>query len=359
MQSANVDARFVYNESGLRVQKIVNGVVTDYVLHGKNVVHMKRGEDELHFFYDVQNRPAIVVYNDVPYAYVKNLQGDVIAILDAAGNVVVSYVYDAWGAPIGKSGSMAETLGTVQPFRYRGYVFDEETGLYYLRSRYYNPCVQRFVNADIAMHRSLFTYCCNTPVNCFDNDGYDAIWITDTDGIGHSSVLIQDATGNWHYYYWGAARGAGSLGSASMISNSSSGMRGNVSVIYEPITLDIGDGSEANILHSLNAQLSADDHKNAFHYKGAYERATYLEGDFTVAHEQALYNKKHAEELVYDVIDMNCAQSVARLLMCAYEDSGRTTDVYYKRLTRMWNAFWPVHMHDILDGIDSGDEPVN
>lgn len=64
-------------------------------------------------------------------------------------------------------------------------------------------------------------------------------------------------------------------------------MRGNVSVIYEPITLDIGDGSEANILHSLNAQLSADDHKNAFHYKGAYERATYLEGDFTVAHEQA------------------------------------------------------------------------
>ena len=55
----------------------------------------------------------------------------------------------------------------------------------------------------------------------------------------------------------------------------------------------------------------------------------------------------------------NCAQSVARLLMCAYEDSGRTTDVYYKRLTRMWNAFWPVHMHDILDGIDSGDEPVN
>ena len=146
------------------------------------------------------------------------LAGRVIAILDADGNVVVSYMYDAWGAPLWCTGELEETLGKVQPFRYRGYVFDEETGLYYLRSRYYNPCVQRFVNADIAMHRSLFTYCCNTPVNCFDNDGYDAIWITDTDGIGHSSVLIQDATGNWHYYYWGAARGAGSLGSASMIS---------------------------------------------------------------------------------------------------------------------------------------------
>ena len=151
MQSANVDAKFVYNENGLRVQKIVNGVVTDYVLHGKNVVHMTSGTDELHFFYDAQNRPAVVVYNGTAYAYVKNLQGDVIAILDGAGNVVVSYAYDAWGQPIGKNGSMASTLGTLNPFRYRGYVFDEETGLYYLRSRYYNAERCRFLNADIDM----------------------------------------------------------------------------------------------------------------------------------------------------------------------------------------------------------------
>ena len=100
-------------------------MVTDYTLHGKNVVHMTRESDELHFFYDAQNRPAVVAYNGVPYAYVKNLQGDVIAILDADGNVVVSYAYDAWGMPIGKSGTLAETLGTLNPFRYRGYVFDE------------------------------------------------------------------------------------------------------------------------------------------------------------------------------------------------------------------------------------------
>ena len=179
MQSANVDARFVYNESGLRVQKIVNGVVTDYVLHGKNVVHMKRGDDELHFFYDAQNRPAVVVYNDVPYAYVKNLQGDIVALLNGAGNVVVSYAYDAWGMPIGKSGSMAETLGKVQPFRYRGYVFDEETGLYYLRSRYYHASISRFLCIDrwlggtsdgILSHNPL-CYCKNSPVMNADADG--------------------------------------------------------------------------------------------------------------------------------------------------------------------------------------------
>ena len=182
MQKSGVTAEFVYNADGLRVQKTVNGVATKYTLHGKNIVHMTSGTDELHFFYDAQNRPAVVVYNNVPYAYVKNLQGDVIAILDAAGNVVVSYVYDAWGAPIGKSGSMAETLGIVQPFRYRGYVFDEETGLYYLRSRYYNPGWGRFVNADaeIAVEAKLwdaklFLYCANNPVR-YTDDGGNSFW---------------------------------------------------------------------------------------------------------------------------------------------------------------------------------------
>ena len=155
---------------------------TSGCLHGKNIVHMTSGTDELHFFYDAQNRPAVVVYNGVPYAYVKSLQGDVIALLDGTGNVVVSYVYDAWGAPIGKSGSMAETLGTVQPFRYRGYVFDEETGLYYLRSRYYNPGWGRFVNADALIStfqksskHNLFSYCGNSVISYMDPAGLFAI----------------------------------------------------------------------------------------------------------------------------------------------------------------------------------------
>ena len=172
MQKSGVTAEFVYNADGLRVQKTVNGVATKYTLHVKNIVHMTSGADELHFFYDAQNRPAVVVYNGVPYAYVKSLQGDVIALLDGTGNVVVSYVYDAWGAPIGKSGSMAETLGTVQPFRYRGYVFDEETGLYYLRSRYYNPGWGRFVNADALIDQNLYSYCKNSPMQFHDPSGY-------------------------------------------------------------------------------------------------------------------------------------------------------------------------------------------
>ena len=164
MRSIDTDAQFVYNENGLWIQKTVNGVVTKYTLHGKNVVHMTSGTDELHIFYDAQNRPAVVVYNGTAYAYVKSLQGDIVAILDENGNTVVSYGYDAWGAPLWCTGELAETLGKVQPFRYRGYVFDEETGLYYLRSRYYRAEWCRFLNADVLIEGNLYDYCLNNPI---------------------------------------------------------------------------------------------------------------------------------------------------------------------------------------------------
>ena len=100
------------------------------------------------------------------------------AILDENGNAVVSYGYDAWGAPLWCTGELAETLGKVQPFRYRGYVFDEETGLYYLRSRYYNPQWGRFVNADAyastgrkIIDCNMFAYCASNPINKKDPTG--------------------------------------------------------------------------------------------------------------------------------------------------------------------------------------------
>ncbi len=140
---------------------------------------MTQGSNDLHFFYDASNKPAVVIYNGTAYAYVKNLQGDIIAILDQSGNVVVSYAYDAWGKPISTTGSMATTLGAVQPFRYRGYVFDQEIGLYYLHSRYYNPIWCRFnildstemLGAEDVHGNNLFVYCQNNPFNRTDPTG--------------------------------------------------------------------------------------------------------------------------------------------------------------------------------------------
>ncbi len=91
MSKSGTTASFKYNENGLRIQKTVNGVVTNYTLHGKNIVHMTQGSNDLHFFYDAQGKPAIVVFNGTPYSYVKNLQGDIVAILDSNGTAVVEY----------------------------------------------------------------------------------------------------------------------------------------------------------------------------------------------------------------------------------------------------------------------------
>lgn len=178
---------FEYNENGLRTKKTrmyydnatgdIGYKVTSYTLHGKNIVHMTENGNELHFFYDVQNKPAVVVFNGTAYAYLYNLQGDVIGLLDSNGTKMVSYSYDAWGKMLSKTGTLASTLGTIQPFRYRGYVYDEETGLYYLRSRYYAVNVCRFMNADILLGKqlplqhNLYTYCNNSPVARVDVSG--------------------------------------------------------------------------------------------------------------------------------------------------------------------------------------------
>ena len=170
---------YTYNVDGLRIRKTVNGIATDYTLHGKQVVHLKKNSDNLHFFYDTQARPAVVEWNGVKYGYVHNLQGDIVAIVDGSGNKVVEYTYDAWGKPLIMTGTLATTLGTLNPFRYRGYVYDEETGLYYLRSRYYSPVYGRFLNADNATNGvglfsfNAFAYCENSPIINSDSNGND------------------------------------------------------------------------------------------------------------------------------------------------------------------------------------------
>ena len=177
MVKTGTNAQFTYDHNGMRIRKIVNGVTTNYTLNGKNVVHMTQGSNDLHFFYDAQGKPGMVTYNDVDYFYVYNLQGDVVALIDANGTQVVEYGYDAWGNPISKTGSLAATIGTLNPFRYRGYVYDEETELYYLRNRYYKPAWRRFINSDglisgtdDILNKAQFTYCSNNPVMMSDGE---------------------------------------------------------------------------------------------------------------------------------------------------------------------------------------------
>ena len=113
-----------------------------------------------------------VNYNGTYYYYVRNGQNDIIRLIDGENNTVVEYAYDSWGRQISCTGSLASTLGNLNPFRYRGYVYDEETGLYYLQSRYYDPTTGRFISADTLLStgqgvlgHNAYAYCGNNPIS--------------------------------------------------------------------------------------------------------------------------------------------------------------------------------------------------
>ena len=112
------------------------------------------------------------------YYYLYNLQGDVIALCDASSKqIVAKYSYDAWGKLLTKENLGTGTIADVNPFRYRGYYYDSETGMYYLNARYYDPETGRFLNADallganVGAPYNLYSYCGNCPVNKADPSG--------------------------------------------------------------------------------------------------------------------------------------------------------------------------------------------
>ena len=168
------------------------------------------------FYYDQNGSVSSVLYNGVMYYYIKNLQGEIMQIVDENGNSIAIYAYDQWGKPTQMRQPTTTTVDLVNynPFLYRGYVYDSDSGLYYLQSRYYDPVTGRFLNADIycdtqtgsTLSTNMFAYCENNGVNFVDPSGTDAWWLQDTDGVcymGHTSLLIQERPGRWWYFYWG------------------------------------------------------------------------------------------------------------------------------------------------------------
>ena len=184
---------YTYDADGMRTGKTDGTTSYSYVYNGGQLSQMTvttqvetdgQTTTQTHtvdLTYDASGNPQTMTYDGVTYYYTVNIQGDVTGIVDESGNVLVRYTYQAYGTttfygvPTGSDGS---TLRQINPLTYRGYVYDKETKLYYLQSRYYNRTTGRFINADglVAtgqglLGNNMFAYCRNNPVIRVDISG--------------------------------------------------------------------------------------------------------------------------------------------------------------------------------------------
>ena len=171
-------ASYTYDEQGIRSGKTINGVTTSFSYNGSLLMAQVAPGKSLLFSYDANGQAISVNYNGTEYYYLRNGQNDIVGLMDESGVRVVEYIYDAWGKLISTTGTLATTLGADNPFRYRGYYCDTETGLYYLTTRYYDPEVCRFISADVYMSTgqgvlggNMWAYCLNNPLIYEDSQG--------------------------------------------------------------------------------------------------------------------------------------------------------------------------------------------
>lgn len=181
---AGLDMYCMYNDSGKRIRKTVNGVTTDFYLDGSAIL-MQTSSDgsRIDFFYDDKGNVFAMKYQNEMYFYRKNLFGDILGILDSHGTELVKYEYNSWGKLLNLTDYSSNGLGRKNPFRFKGYYYDEELGMYYLNSRYYDPEVGRFISPDTTdilevqddlYDKNLYAYCDNNSVMRIDSSG--AVW---------------------------------------------------------------------------------------------------------------------------------------------------------------------------------------
>ncbi len=227
ISNSNLSANYLYDSNGIRIKKTVNGVDTYYSLRNDKVIFERTLDNILYYSYDDNGELFGVTYynessNDFQgYIYKKNLQGDIIGILDESLNDVVKYTYDSWGNIIsitdgnGNEITDSNNIGILNPYRYKQYRYDTETGLYYLQSRYYDPEWGRFLNADGIFEDSvlgynLYAYCKNNPINNIDPSGQLVVSIGTLLGLLAKPIIVATV---------GVLSTFGILGTAAIISD--------------------------------------------------------------------------------------------------------------------------------------------
>lgn len=180
----NLIIDYEYDYSGIRTKKIVNNIETEYFLEGNKIIFEKTGDNTIYYMYDENMNVMGFEYLNNKYYFKKNLYNDVIGILNASGDLIANYSYDAWGNILSITDSNnniitdSYSVALINPFRYRSFYYDKENDLYYLNKRYYSPKLCRFINADGTIGENqdiysynLYLYSSNNPIKNYDSEG--------------------------------------------------------------------------------------------------------------------------------------------------------------------------------------------
>ena len=268
------------------------------------------GTNTLDFQYDASGRAIGFKHNgSARYYYQRNVQGDVVSVVDDAGNSVAEYSYDAWGNVLFMAGPMAY----INPIRYRGYYHDQETNWYWLQTRYYVASWKRFLNADClfiagddvddALSASnMYAYCNNNPVMFVDPSGTAAI-ILYVQNAGHlygtMALLVQNSSGDWYFFLFAD----------------------NNVFLFEMDSVTQKDGTKklkATTIPELNNELRRHGFSNA-----GYKKSIYIDGDFSRTYsyceerKDAYGDTPNRKNPLYSKYTRNCAHVAIHALACS------------------------------------------
>ena len=175
---------YKYNHKGLRIEKRNSeGLVIKYIYVNDQLVEEQRNNALIDYLYDEeQSLYGFILNKSTKYYYIRDINKNILGIVDNSGKLMVSYKYDSYGNIKQISGDVS--LGNLNPFRYKGYYYDNESGMYYCKSRYYVAYWRRWLNMDRIEYLdntnigniNLFSYCNNNPVMMIDDKGNMPKW---------------------------------------------------------------------------------------------------------------------------------------------------------------------------------------
>jgi RHS repeat-associated protein len=267
---------YTYNDQGYRTSKTVDGTTIEYHLQGDKVLFETDGTYGIIYTYDFDGKLISFNYdsnvNDstkgVEYYYIRNQQGDIAKIVDKDGDIVVEYYYDAWGNITKTTDTSGINLAEMNPYRYRGYRYDEEISMYYLNSRFYDSNLGRFINADgllgpkgsILTH-NVYTYTLNNPINSIDKTGefpfLTTILVIAT--VAYAVTMVEDLIdlASGEVYFEPDDDGGGQIVNSSEIINPSVTLGYSLYLRYASEYTDSFDGSASGIAAEWNAHNAA------------------------------------------------------------------------------------------------------